>query len=187
MKKIILTLVLLMLPSIAEANKALTVENAFLLSKKNGPVALKTELGDAIQKGTVQVAQGVYDFTKQGAGHNYDIDLGAAIPANATVKNSYYKILKALSTAGTASATRFSVGMSTVNQSDIVNPTLLTAQPPVGVVKQGALWGDLGGASTFLPVGASTGKLKMRVTGSTLTQGKVVFFVEYVVSEQPEP
>lgn len=178
MKKIALALLALFLTTTVHAG--LQDEESFLLTRKMNGIGLKTDLGGQIQRGTVQVAEGIYDFTKNGAGYTYDIDLGESIPKNSIIKNAYYKVISAVTTAGTASGVKISVGTSTVAVNDIVNPIALTSLPAVGFYKQGALFGDLGGASTFRTSGVSTVKLRMRVTGAQLTGGKIVFVVEYV-------
>lgn len=160
--------------------------DAYQLSNQFSPaVAYNVQLGHVIQKETVQVAQGVYDFAKQGGGYSYDIGLGDAIPKGSIVKNAYFKVLSPVSVEGTASTTRISVGTSTVALNDIVNPIAVTSLPSVGLAKQGALFGDLGGASTFrMSSASSTVPLKMRVTGSKLTGGKILFVVEYIKADQ---
>lgn len=157
-------------------------EDAYLLTNRNGSVPQVTQLGVALQKGTVQVAQGVYDFTQQGGGYSKDIGLGAEIPKKSIIKNAYYKILTAVTSDGSAS---ISVGTSTASLTDIVSKTPINDLTQANTLQQGALFGDLGGASTFkLSSATSTVSLKMRVTGAPLTAGKIVFVVEYVKADQ---
>lgn len=174
MKKLLLILALLAAPS---ATAGVTEEEQFMLNNQFGGVPFRVQLGNKLKQETEQVAYAVYDYDIHGGGYSKDIDLGVKIPKNSILKGVVYKVLSKVD-AVTPSSARIQLGASTA--ANLLNSTLLTNLAPVGGVSQGALPGEAEGASTFLWSGASTTSIKMRVTGSKLTSGKILFIVEYL-------
>lgn len=188
MNKLIIALLMIMM--ITPAYAGVSKRGADLMDHyfSNG-VATEYRLGSAIFEGSLQVAKGVWDYAKKG-GSCGKIDLNVDIPDNALIKRVYYIVETKPTMVGRPT---ISLGASTYKQ----KTELVTEKDAKDLHTNELLNGNPQNTlATMIQYGASTTKagwdLEMTVRNSAgkelstlefFTAGKIVFFVEYVITE----
>lgn len=118
-----------------------------------------------------RVARATYDFDVDG-GAVSAIGLGVSLPDNAVIINSFYEVITAMASSGNAGT--FALSVESAN--DIV--TAVDADTVSGLVA-GIPEGTLANAVKL----TSEQEITFTIAVEDLTAGKVVFFLEYVVSD----
>jgi len=188
MKKLLIALLMLTIP--AAVNAGVSKSGAGLMDSvfSNG-VATRYKLGTNLFEGAVQVSKGVYNFSTDG-GSCGKINLDVDIPDNALIKRVFYIVETKPTIVGSPT---ISLGASTGTR----NTEMLSAADP-NAMYQGGLYNGTpqNTLATMVELGASTTRegwpLKMVIKDSAgkeasstqfLSAGKIVFFVEYVITE----
>lgn len=177
----------------APAVYSYTTDNqAYELNTKMGPTAFKTQLGTLVQQvedvssvSTVQatvgthlkrVARATWNFDPQG---RIDLAQGIAslnvtIPAKALITKSYLEVI----TKPTSTSSNGKLEFYCQNQGDILNPYVLDSSSAGTFIS-----GYSDGSINLFQKMSSACTLKSKVTVNRFTAGRIVLFVEYVVSE----
>lgn len=119
-----------------------------------------------------QEAQATWDFAKQGGGSTAPFDLGVALPANAIVIGaSAWSITKPTGNVGAK------LGFYCNTGADLMTDTV--------VGSFGSAGNAVAGAETYTATSWSTilvkCDIKARISGNSITAGKVTLYVNYVV------
>lgn len=188
MKKFLLLMLALSVPAYAKYPRPR--DTAYELN--NSPVGQRVRLGTQLVDKKVQILRGLYDFSLQGGAQNAVIDLldidskKAVLPPGAIVKNCIIQVDAALGSSGSPSVS-FSTGRLL---SDLKGSALHT----VFNTNDGLVACDVTGTSTtwlkmpgnytqeYTPGYTSEYTPTMRITGGSLTRGKLRIFLEYILS-----
>lgn len=149
-----------------------TIDNAGALTIAAGAVEeamLQVPTADSLS--VQRVARCTYDFGVDG-GTVGAIDLGVTIPDNAVIVRSWYEVITGMTSAGNAGT--FAISVEGAN--DVV--TAVDADTVSGRV-EGIQDGTI--AASIKTTGAKA--ITFTIAVEDLTAGKVVFFLEYVVSD----
>ena len=158
----------------------------YILNRKMGQAATEAKLGKLIEEGGTynlskdgvqpkKLVQATYDVAVEGGGTGTH-ELGISIPDNAIITRAFLDVLTRPSQASGAAGASLAV---TINSSGDV-----LAAKHAGTFSSGSLLEGLqtGGTSAMVKTTAVR-PLKVEVTNAALTAGKVLVYLEYVVSE----
>jgi hypothetical protein len=175
----------------------LTTDEQYKLNNNMGQAAFEVQLGDLLEKtdavphtSTVQVEVGTklqrvarveWDGGKTTLGAQGYKTLGVSLPKKALVTNSYFEVIRPMVSA--ASAARVALGCNGNTTANVLMQAASFHSSSVGTVAKTIPTANNG----LLPYGYlkvnEECELHARVTAADATQGKLVFFVEYVVTE----
>ncbi len=165
---------------------SITTNQVYQLNKQMGAVASLVELGTVIQDpGEVdglkfqRVARATYDVTVDGSTASSTYGLGESLPANAIVSHAWFQVITAFQGVDNGA---MGVSLECVAGNDDlygVNAGMTTLA--AGELEEGI---PTGGTTLMFDVGTSACELSAVVSSvADGTIGKLVLWVEYVVSE----
>jgi len=171
---------------------SISTNEKFLLNKHMGPVAAKVQLGTKMQQVDVldgsstvtNASQGVdnhlakrvvrvtYDFAADG-GAISAINLGQGLPEKAIIQRSWFEVITQLTSGG---ASTMAIHCESAN--NIFSAADITGSA-AGTITEGV---STGTAATMQKI-TNDCNITATIAVATVTAGKLVIYVEYVVSE----
>jgi len=119
------------------------------------------------------MARCTYDFAEHGGVHTTDIGLGVTLPDNAVITKGWYDVITACVSAG---------GTGTIALKANSAADLLTAVDADTLSGQGDLIPVSEDIATAVKLTAAR-EITVNIGTENLTAGKIIFFLEYVISE----
>ena len=123
-----------------------------------------------------RILRTIWDFTDDGGTvAGTPVDLSGRLPNNAVVTRGYYEVV----TAVTGGASSIAIGIDTDDVNGLLGPTAIGTAGTLGfhdLIQDGAL-------ANFSTKTTASRPIEFDVTGADLTAGRLVIFLEYVVSE----
>jgi hypothetical protein len=118
----------------------------------------------------------IWDFTDDGGTvAGTPLDLAGRLPNNAVVTRGYYEVV----TAVTGGASSIAIGIDTDDVNGLLAPTGIGSAGTLGfhdLIQDGAL-------ANFSTKTTASRPIEFDVTGADLTAGRLVIFLEYIISE----
>lgn len=151
------------------------VENYLNQSATHAPLV---KLGTQVTQKKVNIMKAVYDYSKMGGNVYTTIVLrdaaggSAVIPARSIITNVMADLYTAMTGAGA------SIGIGVNSENDLYSQMAITNFVP-GVIGQGKATGATG---TMIKVWGNSA-VTARITGASITGGKINFFIEYLLSD----